>query len=129
MSGLRWGMLLVVLAEPAAAQDDVSLWDGEVLSQPFDKMPFHRIRVPAWLDETLGCGYTLSVMDAAGREAAAQHGVTLSEIGFVDPFYAYYDSHLLKRRSPHVPLGRIERDIAEYQRLGVRVLGVYPPTL
>jgi hypothetical protein len=30
--------------------------------------------------------------------------VTISEMGFVDPFYAYYDSRLLKKRSPHVPL-------------------------
>jgi hypothetical protein len=50
-------------------------------------------------------------------------------MGFVDPFYAYYDSKLLKRRSPHVPPERLEKDIAEYQKLGVRILGVYPPTL
>jgi hypothetical protein len=50
-------------------------------------------------------------------------------MGFVDPFYAYYDSQLLNRRSPHVPVERLERDIAEYKRLGVRILGVYPPSL
>ncbi|HSG70011.1 MAG TPA: hypothetical protein VLA12_06320, partial [Planctomycetaceae bacterium] len=50
-------------------------------------------------------------------------------MGFVDPFYAYYDSKLLKRRSPHVPPERLERDIAEYKRLGVRIQGVYPPCL
>ena len=50
-------------------------------------------------------------------------------MGFVDPFYAYYDSKLLKRRSPHVPLDRLPKDIAEYKRLGVRILGVYPPCL
>ncbi|MBI2808794.1 MAG: beta-galactosidase trimerization domain-containing protein, partial [Planctomycetes bacterium] len=27
------------------------------------------------------------------------------------------------------PLGRLEKDIAEYKRLGVRILGVYPPCL
>ena len=50
-------------------------------------------------------------------------------MGFVDPFYAYYDSKLLKRRSPHVPLDRLPKDIAEYKKLGVRILGVYPPCL
>jgi len=50
-------------------------------------------------------------------------------MGFVDPFYAYYDSKLLHRRSPHVPRGQLEKDIAEYKKLGVRILGVYPPTL
>ncbi|HUG19734.1 MAG TPA: ThuA domain-containing protein [Planctomycetaceae bacterium] len=68
-------------------------------------------------------------MNSEQRAEAAAHGVTLSEMGFVDPFYAYYDSKLLKRRSPHVPPERLERDIAEYKRLGVRILGVYPPCL
>src|SRR4029077_20499606 len=31
--------------------------------------------------------------------------------------------------SPHVPADRLEKDIAEYQRLRVRILGVYPPSL
>jgi hypothetical protein len=122
-------LLLSLLAAPAAAQDRPSIWDREVMPQPFDTKPFHRVRVPSWLQDTLGCGYTLSGMDLGARTAAAKHGVTLSEINFVDPFYPYYNSPLLKRRSPHVPLGRIERDIAEYKKLGVRILGVYPPTL
>src|SRR5262249_14967777 len=69
------------------------------------------------------------VMDGKARAAAAAHGVTLSEVGFVDPFYAYYDSKLLRRRSPHVPLDRLPKDIAEYKKLGVRILAVYPPCL
>ena len=99
------------------------------MKQPFDTGPFRQIRVPAWVQETIGCGYTLSGMDTKARAAAAAHGVTISEMGFVDPFYPYYDSKLLKKRSPHVPLGRLEKDIAEYQKLGVRILGVYPPCL
>jgi Hypothetical glycosyl hydrolase 6/Trehalose utilisation len=99
------------------------------MKQPFDSGPFRQIRVPAWVQETTGCGYTLSAMDLKSRAAAAAHGVTISELGFVDPFYAYYDSKLLKKRSPHVPMGRVEHDIAEYKRLGVRILGVYPPCL
>src|SRR4029078_10911771 len=77
----------------------------------------------------VGCGYTLSVMDGAGRARAAEHGVTISEMGFVDPFYAYYDSKLLTRRNPAVPAARLARDIDEYKRLGVRILAVYPPCL
>ena len=75
------------------------------MRQPFDAMPFRQVRVPAWVQETIGCGYTLSGMDSKARAAAAAHGVTISEMGFVDPFYPYYDSKLLKRRSPHVPAG------------------------
>ena len=125
-------VLLVALFGPAfcRAEDETDrLWDRTILPQPFDRGPFRQIRTPAWVQETLGCGYTLSVMDERQRAKAVEHGVTISEMGFVDPFYAYYDSKLLKRRSPHVPLERLERDIASYKKLGVRILGVYPPCL
>lgn len=111
------------------AQEPATIWDREILAQPFDNEPFRQIAIPEWVQDTLGCGYTLSVMDRQQREQAAAHGVRLSEMGFVDPFYAYYDSQLLKRRSPHVPPDRLTADIAEYKRLGVRILGVYPPCL
>src|SRR4051812_11414840 len=91
---------LVALTAPCPAQEKGgAIWGDVIMKQPFDKQPFRQVKVPAWLEETLGCGYTLSVMDSKARAAAAAHGVTLSEIGFVDPFYAYYDSKLLKKRS------------------------------
>ena len=120
---------VVILGGPAPAADPPAAWGPAVMPQPFDAGPFRMVRVPGWVEDTLGCGYTLSGMDSAARAKAAAHGVTLSELGFVDPFYPYYDSKLLKRRSPHVPLGRLEKDLAEYKKLGVRVLAVYPPTL
>jgi hypothetical protein len=111
------------------AADEKDIWGRTILAQPFDRQPLREVRVPGWVQETTGVGYTLSVMNSAQRKAAAAAGVTISEVGFVDPLYAYYDSKLLKRRSPHVPLDRVTKDIAEYQQLGVRILGVYPPTL
>jgi Beta-galactosidase trimerisation domain len=117
------------LRTPLALAAEPDIWGRTILPQPHDKQPFHEVKIPAWVRELTGVGYTLSVMNSADRAAAAKLGVTLSEVGFVDPFYAYYDSKLLKRRSPHVPLDRVEKDIAEYQKLGVRILGVYPPTL
>lgn len=133
LAALLLGACLLPLTGSGAAQRAPkaapAIWDAEIMKQPFDTAPFRQVRVPEWLQNTIGCGYTLSGMDTKAREAAAKHGVTISEMGFVDPFYPYYDSKLLKRRSPHVPLGRIEKDIAEYQRLGVRILGVYPPCL
>jgi len=112
-----------------AQEKQPDIWGRVILPQPHDKGPFREVKVPKWVEETTGVGYTLSGMNSADREAATKLGVTISEMGFVDPFYAYYDSKLLKRRSPHVPLGRLEKDIAEYQKLGIRILGVYPPTL
>lgn len=112
-----------------AADDKPDIWGRTILPQPHDKEPFREINVPAWVQETIGVGYTLSGMNFADRKAAVELGATISEVGFVDPFYPYYDSKLLSRRSPHVPLERIEKDLAEYAKLGVRVLGVYPPTL
>jgi hypothetical protein len=117
------------LAEVAADAKEPDIWGREILTQPFEKGLFREVKIPAWVQDTVGAGYTLSVMNSAQRKEAADAGVTISEVGFVDPFYAYYDSKLLKRRSPHVPLDRVKKDIAEYQKLGVRILGVYPPTL
>lgn len=128
----RWLVLSLLALIPADVFSDElqeAIWDKTILSQPFEKEPFHQIRIPEWIQNTVGCGYTLSVMDSAARSAAAKHGVEISEMGFVDPFYAYYDSQLLKRQSPHVPPERLTNDIAEYQRLGIRILGVYPPCL
>ena len=106
-----------------------AIWGRQIAPQPFEKKPFHQIVIPDWVQNTVGCGYTLSVMDSSARTEAVKHGVTVSEMGFVDPFFAYYDSKLLHRRSPHVPAERLTREIAEYKKLGVRILGVYPPCL
>ncbi|MCE9526873.1 MAG: beta-galactosidase trimerization domain-containing protein, partial [Planctomycetales bacterium] len=81
------------------------------------------------LEETCGVGYTLSVQSKADRERAVKSGVTISEMGFVDPFYAYYDSKLLSRRNPNVAKDHMEKEVAEYRRLGLKILAVYPPTL
>jgi hypothetical protein len=123
------GWLLAIPSLCLAPPKEASIWGQPILKQPFDKQPFRQIKIPAWVEKTVGCGYTLSAMDSKGRATAATHGVTISELGFVDPFHAYYDSKLLNKRSPHVPLGRLEKDIAEYKKLGVRILAVYPPCL
>ena len=124
--------ILLLLQAPityAAEPDDSAIWDDGIASQPFDKQPFRAIRIPAWVEDTSGVGYTLSVQSSAQRERAVKAGVTISELGFVDPFYAYYDSKLLKNRNPNVPLDRIDKEVAEYRRLGLRILAVYPPSL
>jgi hypothetical protein len=101
---------------------------GWTISQAVAQTP-KPIAIPDWVQNTIGVGYTLSGMNATQRAEAVKHGVTISELNFVDPFYAYYDSRLLKKRSPHVPLDRLQKEIAEYKRLGIRILAVYPPTL
>lgn len=106
-----------------------SIWERTILPQPFDKEPFHAVRVPEWVQDTVGVGYTLSVQSTEQRRRARAAGVTISEMGFVDPHYVYYPSRYLKKQSPHVPPDRLEREVAEYQRLGLRILAVYPPTL
>ncbi|QEL19616.1 alpha-amylase family protein [Limnoglobus roseus] len=126
----RLAATLALLFLPALAAAQAKPPFGEPLPpQPFEQSPFRPVAVPEWVRGTTGVGYTLSGLDTAGRTAAVKHGVTISEMGFVDPFYPYYDSALLKKRSPHVGLDRLPRDIAEYQKLGLRILGVYPPTL
>lgn len=112
MQYLRFALPFLFFAAPLAAQT-----------------PFEPVKIPTWVQDTIGAGYTLSGMNTAQRTEAVRHGVTISEMNFVDPFYPYYDSKLLKKRSPHVPLDRMQKEIAEYKRLGIRILAVYPPTL
>ncbi len=126
---VRGVVMLLMLAGLAAEAAGGEIWDGTVMEQPFDKGPFRAVKVPEWVQDTVGCGYTLSVMDSEARGRAAKHGVTISEMGFVNPFFACYDSALIKKRSPDFPPGRLEKDIEEYKRLGVRILAVYPPCL
>jgi len=109
--------------------DEPNIWDQAISRQPFEAAPFRRVKIPEWVWDTVGVGYTLSGQNSEQRSRAAAAGVSISELNFVDPFYPYYDSRLLQKRSPHVPLGRLEKDIAEYQRLGIRILAVYPPSL
>ena len=105
------------------------IWDTEILPQPFEQEPFRQIRIPDWVAETTGVGYTLSVQTEPQRIRARDAGVTISELGFVDPHFVYYDSRLLKKRSPHVARDFVDREVAHYRRLGIRILGVYPPSL
>ena len=125
------GAWAVAASAVNASARQPEIWGKAIMPQPFDSatQPFRQIAVPKWVSETTGCGYTLSGADREARVRAVDHGVGISELGFVDPFYPYYDSKLLKRRSPHVPLGRLEQEVAEYKRLGIRILGVYPPCL
>jgi hypothetical protein len=124
---------LLILASPlrTIAQNPAgeAIFGRAVLSQPFEKEPLRVVRVPAWLEQTVGVGYTLSAQNAVQRQRFVDLGVTISELGFVDPFYVYYDSKLLKNRSPHLPLDYVDKEVAEYRRLGLKILGVYPPCL
>src|SRR5690242_15597589 len=102
-----WLFLLATgmcISRKAQGQDPIkrSIWERTILSQPFEKESFQAIRIPRWVQETCGVGYTLSVQSAADRERAVKAGVSVSEMGFVDPFHVYYDSQFLKRRNQAV---------------------------
>jgi|GEM_PF-423308 len=119
----------ISLNAQAEAPAKPSIWERTILPQPFEKEPFQAVRVPRWVQETCGVGYTLSVQSAVDRERAVKAGVTISEMGFVDPFHVYYDSRFLKRRSPSVAKDHLDKEVAEYRRLGLRILAVYSPCL
>src|SRR5271156_872893 len=100
------GVLAILASRAIAQQPAPGIWDEAIMAEPFETRPFRSIKIPKWVQETVGCGYTLSVMDAKGRAEAASHGVSISEMGFVNPFFACYESKLLKTRSPDFPPGR-----------------------
>lgn len=111
------------------ADQPATIWGRPIMRQPFDREQPHEICTPDWVRHTLGVGYTLSVQSPPEREKAVAAGVTISELGFVDPLFVYYDSKYLHRRSPHVAADHLEKEVAAYRQLGLRILAVYPPSL
>ncbi len=70
---LSLALLLVSLPSILFAQSPApDIWGRTILPQPFDAQPFREIKIPAWVQDTIGCGYTLSAMDRAARERAAR---------------------------------------------------------
>ncbi len=122
-------LLAGTLVLPRGYAEPANIWGKEILPQPFDKQPFHEITIPKWLEETTLVTYCLSIMDAAGRDRAKEHGAQISELGFASPWYVYYDSQFLKKRDPNVSADQVEKEIAEYQKRGIRILGAIPPGL
>ena len=75
------GSLWAIVPLGRAEVPESTIWGEPILQQPFDRGIFRQVRIPAWVQETIGCGYTLSGMDSQGRARAAAHGVTISEMG------------------------------------------------
>ncbi len=128
----RVGVMLLLLAFVPSARAQTpppSIWGRAILSQPFDKQPFHEVAIPDWLNDLTGVTYCFSVMAQADREKAAAAGSEISELGFADPLFVYYPSEYLKHTNPAVPAADIGKRIADYKRLGVRILGGVPPGL
>ena len=58
---LLWS--LMVPETPGRAQpDDSGIWGEAIMAQSFDTVPFRAVKIPEWVKETTGCGYTLSVV-------------------------------------------------------------------
>ena len=70
---LLWSMVLPITSA-WAQPDDSGIWGEAIMAQPFDTVPFRAVKIPEWVKETTGCGYTLSVLDSSGRARAAVHG-------------------------------------------------------
>ncbi len=63
------GAILFMAPPPNVARSQspsADIWGEAIMPQPFDAAPFREIKIPGWVEETVGCGYTLSVMDCAG---------------------------------------------------------------
>ena len=74
VSGQVHAPSIAVADEPPRA----SIWGRTIAAEPFDKFPFQEIRIPEWVQETVGVGYTLSVQNAEQRQRAVKAGVTIT---------------------------------------------------
>ncbi|MEI6913693.1 MAG: beta-galactosidase trimerization domain-containing protein [Armatimonadota bacterium] len=122
-------ILAAVFCGEMAVNAAPNIWGKPLMKQPFDKEPLREIQIPQWVQNLSTVTYCFSGMTAEQRERAAKAGAEISEMNFVDPFYTYYDSKILLKRNPGVDIGRIDKEIAAYNKLGVKILGVVPPGL
>ena len=99
------------------------------MSQPFEARPFQAIKVPDWVkaDSRLRL-HTLSDGSARAGRGGGARGDDQRD-GVRRPVLRLLRQQAPQKRSPQFPPGRLEKEIAEYKRLGVRILGVYPPCL
>ncbi len=68
----RFGLAITVLwlANPAQClADGPKIWDRPIMAQPFDAGTFREVKIPEWVQQTVGCGYTLSAMGSEARRA------------------------------------------------------------
>ena len=65
--------LLIAVWRSALPQDGGPFLAETILPQPFEKQPFHPVRLPSWVEETTGVGYTLSGKDRSERELSVEH--------------------------------------------------------
>ena len=131
MKTLYWSLCVVAIIFAAATTVEAApdIWGKPIMKQPFDKEPLREINIPEWVRDLSTVTYCFSVMGDPLRERAAVAGAQISELNFVDPFNAFYGSKYLKKRDPNVPLDRVDREIAAYNKYGVKILGVVPPGL
>ena len=122
-------ILSLMCISTSSAETKNDIWDRAIFKQPFDTTPLHRIKPPDWLNDITCLTYCFSVMDQNSRQSAADIGAQMSEMGFVDPFFVHYDSEFLHQHPPGYNPEKIKEEIANYKRMGVRIIAVYPPGL
>ena len=125
-----WLAIAAVVAGGTAMAAPPAVFEPRALTpEPGQTRPFHAVRIPPWVEDMTLLTYCFSVSGPAQRDAATAAGSQMSEMGFVSPFYAYYDSAFVKRRDPSVPDGTLQKEISDYKRRHVRILAVVPPGL
>ena len=129
----RWFALFAAfvlpLWSPCAYAQIHNIWARSLPLEPGDTQPFRAIQPPRWLEDLTCLTYCFSVSDAATRDIATAAGSQMSEMGFVNPIYVAYSSEYLHRKDPGVAADALSREIADYKRRHVRILGVVPPGL
>lgn len=120
---------VVLICVSAVAVPAADIWGSPIMKQPFDKDPLRQINVPEWVGNLDTAAYSFPQLDDATRDRAAKAGTQIGEIRFVSGSGACYDSKLLTKRDPNITPDKTDKEIAAYNKLGVRILGVVPAEL
>ena len=124
-----FGVCLLMTFCARRGLSQANIWAQAVPPEPEDTAPFRMIKVPEWVEQMTRVTYCFSVIDGAARSRAQAAGAEMSEMGFVSPYFANYESAILKRKDPNLKPDSIDREIADYKKRHVRILAVVPPGL
>ncbi|MEI6913928.1 MAG: beta-galactosidase trimerization domain-containing protein, partial [Armatimonadota bacterium] len=117
------GWIMAGAIDADAAPD---IWGKTIMKQPFDEQPVREIKIPEWVLDSPRYNYSVTAL--GNYKEAAASGTQLGELAFGDTKGVYYDSKLLKR-TPGIPDGLLEKQIANYTKNGIRTIGAIPPCL
>ncbi len=120
---------VAVLGRATADGSAPGIWGRPIMKQPFDKEQFHEVKVPDWVHDIRCVCYGVPGTDDATLSRLVNDGMQTACLFFAEPMHVCYHSAYLKNISPYYPPEKLEQDYAQFNKYGIKIIGVVPPAL